>query len=104
MLYKGTHITRGSGKGVVVATGLDTEFGKIFEQVSRARPQHTPLERRLDELGKRLAWAVIVVGVLLAGVGVLVGRDMELAVKVAIALAVAAIPEGLPIVATIASS
>ena len=102
MLYKGTHITRGSGTGVVVATGLDTEFGKIFEQVIRARPQHTPLEKRLDELGKRLAWVVIVLGVVLAGIGVLVGRDMELAVKVAIALAVAAIPEGLPIVATIA--
>ena len=51
MVYKGTAITRGSGRGVVVATGLHTEFGKIFEQVSEARPQHTPLEKRLDELG-----------------------------------------------------
>ena len=102
MVFKGTAITRGRGRGVVAATGLHTEFGKIFEQVSEARPQHTPLEKRLDELGKRLAWAVIIIGVLLAGVGVLVGRDVVLAVEVAIALAVAAIPEGLPIVATIA--
>jgi Ca2+-transporting ATPase len=102
MVFKGTAITRGRGKGVVAATGLHTEFGKIFEQVSEARPQHTPLEKRLDELGKRLAWAVIIIGALLAGVGVLVGRDVVLAFEVAIALAVAAIPEGLPIVATIA--
>ena len=102
MVFKGTAITRGGGKGVVAATGLHTEFGKIFEQVSEARPQHTPLEKRLNELGKRLAWAVIVIGALLAGVGILVGREIALAIEVAIALAVAAIPEGLPIVATIA--
>lgn len=102
MVFKGTAITRGTGRGVVVATGLHTEFGKIFEQVSEARPQHTPLEKRLDELGKRLAWAVILIGAFLTGVGVLVGREAVLALEVAIALAVAAIPEGLPIVATIA--
>ena len=102
MVYKGTAITRGSGRGIVVATGLHTEFGKIFEQVSEALPQHTPLEKRLDELGKRLAWAVIVIGLLLAGAGILAGREVVLAFEVAIALAVAAIPEGLPIVATIA--
>ena len=102
MVYKGTAITRGGGTGVVVATGLHTEFGRIFEQVSEARPQHTPLEKRLDELGKRLAWAVIVVGMALAATGVLAGREAALAVEVAIALAVAAIPEGLPIIATIA--
>ena len=102
MVHKGTAITRGGGTGVVVATGLHTEFGRIFEQVSEARPQHTPLEKRLNELGKRLAWAVIVVGMALAGTGVLLGREVVLAVEVAIALAVAAIPEGLPIIATIA--
>ena len=100
--FKGSAVTRGAGRGVVVATGLQTEFGKIFEQVSEARPQRTPLEKRLDMLGTRLAWAVIVVGILLAVIGIVVGRDLLLAVEVAIALAVAAIPEGLPIVATIA--
>ena len=100
--YKGSAVTRGAGRGVVVTTGLHTEFGKIFEQVSEARPQRTPLEKRLDALGKRLAWAVIIIGIVLALVGVVMGRDIVLAVEVAIALAVAAIPEGLPIVATIA--
>jgi Ca2+-transporting ATPase len=100
--YKGSAVTRGTGRGVVFATGLHTEFGKIFEQVSEARPQRTPLEKRLDALGKRLAWAVIIIGIALALVGVFMGRDIVLALEVAIALAVAAIPEGLPIVATIA--
>jgi Ca2+-transporting ATPase len=102
MAYKGTAVTRGSGQGVVVATGPHTEFGKIFEQVSEAHPHRTHLEKRLDALGTLLAWVVIVLGAALAIVGVLAGRDMLLAVEVAIALAVAAIPEGLPIVATIA--
>jgi Ca2+-transporting ATPase len=102
MAYKGTAVTRGSCRGVVVATGIDTEFGKIFEQVSEARSHRTPLEKRLDTLGRVLAWAVIAIGILLAAIGILTGREILLAVEVAIALAVAAIPEGLPIVATIA--
>mgnify|MGYP001817671036 CR=1 FL=1 len=102
MLYKGTAVTRGSARGVVVATGMETEFGKIFEHVSEAQPHQTPLEKRLDALGTRLAWVVIIIGVLLAVIGVLAGRGVYLAVETAVALAVAAIPEGLPIVATIA--
>jgi Ca2+-transporting ATPase len=102
MVFKGTSVTRGTGRGVVVDTGMHTEFGKIFEQVAAAEARRTPLERRLDALGKRLAWAVIVLGVLIAAGGILIGRETYLAIEVAIALSVAAIPEGLPIVATIA--
>lgn len=102
MVYKGTAITRGTGRGVVVATGMRTEFGKIFEQVSEAEAQQTPLEKRLNLLGERLAWAVIIIGAFIAVGGILVGRETVLAIEVAIALSVAAIPEGLPIVATIA--
>ncbi len=102
MAFKGTAVTRGAGRGVVVATGIRTEFGKIFEQVSKAESQRTPLEKRLDSLGERLAWAVIVIGVFIAVGGILAGRGAFLAIEVAIALSVAAIPEGLPIVATIA--
>lgn len=102
MVFKGTAITRGSGRGVVVDTGMRTEFGKIFEQVSSAEAQQTPLEKRLDALGKRLAWVVIAIGGLIAIGGILAGRETFLAIEVAIALSVAAIPEGLPIVATIA--
>ena len=102
MAFNGTAITRGAGRGVVVATGGRTEFGKIFEQVSSALGHRTPLEKRLDSLGKRLAWIVIAIGVFVAVIGILAGREVFLAIEVAIALAVAAIPEGLPIVATIA--
>ena len=102
MVFKGTAITRGSGKGVVVDIGLKTELGRISELVTAAEPQQTPLEKRLDALGGRLAAAVLVMAILLAIVGIFAGRDTFLAIEVAIALAVAAIPEGLPIVATIA--
>jgi Ca2+-transporting ATPase len=102
MVFKGTSITRGSGRGVVVATGRNTQFGRIFEQVETAKAQQTPLEKRLDALGVRLAWIVIGIAVVLAVIGVAAGREVFLAIEVAIALSVAAIPEGLAIVATIA--
>ncbi|MGI9237175.1 MAG: cation-translocating P-type ATPase [Woeseiaceae bacterium] len=102
MVFKGTCITRGSGKGVVVGTGTNTELGKIFEQVVAAKEQKTPLEEQLNALGAGLAWAVIGIAVAIGVAGILAGRELFLAIEVAIALAVAAIPEGLVIVATIA--
>ena len=102
MVFKGTAITRGSGKGVVDSTGLNTELGRISELVSEAESQQTPLERRLNALGSRLAGAVFLIATFIAVAGILAGQDAILAIEVAVALAVAAIPEGLPIVATIA--
>jgi len=102
MAYRGTAVTRGTGRGVVVATGTATEFGRIFEEVTAAEPRQTPLQKRLDRLGARLVWAVLAMAILLAAAGILAGRGTALAIEVAIALSVAAIPEGLPIVATIA--
>jgi len=102
MAFKGTSITRGSGKGVVVGTGKNTEFGKIYQQVAGATAQQTPLEKRLNALGARLAWAIIGIAILIAIAGIAAGRELFLAIEVAIALSVAAIPEGLAIVATIA--
>jgi Ca2+-transporting ATPase len=102
MVFKGTAITCGSGRAVVVCTGYDTELGRISRMVTRAEAHQTPLEKKLDLLGRRLAWVVIALAVLIALAGILVGRDMFLAIEIAVALAVAAIPEGLPIVATIA--
>jgi Ca2+-transporting ATPase len=102
MAFKGTSITRGSGHGVVVGTGTATELGKISTQVAEAESHLTPLEKRLNALAVRLAWAVIWMAVVIAVIGVLAGRETFLAIEVAIALAVAAIPEGLAIVATIA--
>ncbi|MFT5467045.1 MAG: Ca2+-transporting ATPase [Verrucomicrobiales bacterium] len=102
MLWKGTSITRGSGEAVVVSTGMGTELGKISEMVEAAEDEITPLEKRLDRLAHRLIWATLAVVILTGLAGVLTGKDLYLMMQTSIALAVAAIPEGLPIVATIA--
>jgi Ca2+-transporting ATPase len=102
VLYKGTSIAEGEAVGVAVATGMDTELGSISSLANRASSKATPLQRNLDRLGRRLAWVTIAVAVLVAGVGLLAGQPTVLMLETAIALGVAAIPEGLPIVATLA--
>jgi Ca2+-transporting ATPase len=102
MLFKGTSITRGSGIGVVVATGMDTELGRISRLVEEAVPEATPLEKKLVRLSAQLVWVTLILTALIGGVGLAQGKDTFLMVEAAIALAVAAIPEGLPIVATLA--
>jgi Ca2+-transporting ATPase len=102
MLHKGTAVTRGSGEGVVVATGMDTELGHISSLVEEAEEELTPLEKRLDQLGRRLVWITLVIAAVVAAAGILAGREILLMIETAIALAVATVPEGLPIVATIA--
>jgi len=102
MVFKGTAMTRGSGKGVVVATGLETELGRISELVVQAEAPATPLEERLDRMAGQLVWVAFALALVVAVAGALTGRELFLAIEVAVALAVAAIPEGLPIVATIA--
>ena len=102
MLFKGTAVTRGSGVGVVVATGLATELGRVTQLVIEADAGSSPLERKLARLSAQLVWATLVVAAAIAVVGLIVHEDPFLMVEAAIALAVAAIPEGLPIVATLA--
>ena len=102
MLYKGTAVTRGSGEGVVTATGMDTELGSIAALAQEAEEEITPLEKRLDRLGHRLVYVILGISLVVAVAGVASGKEWVLMVETAVALAVAAIPEGLPIVATIA--
>ena len=102
MLHKGTAITRGTGTGVVVATGMATELGLTTKLVLEAEPQISPLERKLAELTGQLVKATLIVTALIAAAGMATGRDLVLMIEAGIALAVAAIPEGLPIVATMA--
>jgi Ca2+-transporting ATPase len=102
MLFKGTALTRGSGEGVVVATGMATEVGRISALVAEAEPETTPLEKRLDRLARRLIGLTLVVAAGVAVAGLLGGRDLLLMIEVSVALAVATVPEGLPIVATVA--
>jgi Ca2+-transporting ATPase len=102
MLFKGTSLTRGAGEGIVVATGIDTELGRISQLVEEAEKSVTPLERRLDRLGQRLLWVTLGIAALVGAAGIAAGRDWLLIVETAIALAVATVPEGLPIIATLA--
>lgn len=102
MAYKGTAVTRGSAEAVVVATGMATELGEISELVEEADDGATPLEERLDQLARSLVGVVLVLVAAIAMIGFSSGRDLRLMVEMGIALAVAAIPEGLPVVATIA--
>lgn len=102
MLYKGTAISRGSGEGVVVSTGSDTELGHISLMVESAEEDQTPLEERLNKLGHRLIGLTLIIALFVTISGIISDRELYLMIETGIALAVAAIPEGLPIVATIA--
>jgi len=104
MLYKGTSLTRGSGVAVVVSTAMDTELGRISALVEGAEEETTPLEENLDALGRNLAKVVFFITLAVWILGVARGKAIFTMLETAIALAVASIPEGLPVVATIALS
>ncbi|MEA5572681.1 cation-translocating P-type ATPase [Calothrix sp. UHCC 0171] len=100
--YMGTVVTYGQGEAVVTETAMATELGSIAQMIHAVEPEPTPLQKRLDELGKNLAVASLgLVGIILI-LGLLRGEDMKLMFLTAITLLVAALPEGLPAVVTIA--
>ncbi len=102
MVFMGTAVTRGSGEGVVTSTGVSTEIGNISVLVESAEDEKTPLDKSLNQLGSKLIWATLVIAASIIVIGILRGKEMFLMIETGIALAVAAIPEGLPVVATIA--
>ena len=102
MLWKGTAVTKGSGEGVVVGTGEASEIGRVASLVREAEEEVTPLEKRLAVFGRRLIWVTLGIAAVVAAAGAAAGRDLVTMVETSVALAVAAIPEGLPIVATVA--
>lgn len=101
MAYMSTAVSYGRGKGVVVATGHNTEIGKIATMIQSFENEATPLQRQLNQLGKILGITIIFICIAVFGIGLLQGRDMLEMFMIAISLAVAAIPEGLPAIVTI---
>jgi Ca2+-transporting ATPase len=100
--FNGTAVTYGRGAGVVLATGMSTSLGRVAELLQEHAGGQTPLQRRLSTLGKALAVLALVVCALVFAAGVARGESPEDMFLVAVSLAVAAIPEGLPAVVTVA--
>ena len=101
MVWMGTSIINGYARGVVVATGLKTEFGRIARLTSEVEQGQTPLQKKLAVLGKKLGILSIAISALVAIVGYLFGKDLMEMFLTGVSLAVAVVPEGLPAVVTI---
>lgn len=101
MAFQSCAVTYGRGRGVVVATGRNSEVGKIAGMIGSVPESKTPLQIRLDRLGKALAWIALIICALLFVVGLLYGNGLLEMFMMAVSLAAAAIPEGLPAVSTI---
>ncbi len=104
MGFMGTLVTRGSGIGIVVGTGMNTVMGQIASLMSNTKKIPTPLERKLAELGKILIVVAILLTILVVGLGVIQGHPVYQMFLAGVSLAVAAIPEGLPAIVTVALS
>ena len=101
MLFASSLITYGRGKAIVVETGMNTEVGKIANIINLAEEGETPLQAKLNKLGKTLGIVALIICFVIFGIGLLYGKDVIEMFLTAVSLAVAAIPEGLPAVSTI---
>lgn len=105
MVFMGTSVAAGTGCAVVVATGMQTELGRIASLIRGAEKEHaTPLQRKLDSFGRILVWAALGIVALLFVLGLWRGTNLFELFMTSISLAVAAVPEGLPAVVTVALS
>ncbi len=101
MSYMGTIVTQGRGLALVVATGMQTELGKIADLIQQVKQENTPLQRRLDVLGKNLALIGVGIAALIFVLGLMRGDELRHMLLTAVSVAVAIVPEGLPAVVTI---
>jgi len=101
-VFSGTSVTRGRGQAIIAGTGMKTEFGKIAFSLMEEKAETTPLQKRLNVLGKWLGIGCLVICAVIFSIGVLLNQDIVEMFIVAVGLAVAAVPEGLPAVVTLA--
>jgi P-type Ca2+ transporter type 2C len=99
--FMGTLVNYGRGKGIVISTGMTTQIGLIAQMLQSVEQEPTPLQRRLDQLGKTLGWACLIICGLVFLLGWARGYDPLDMFMIAVGLAIAAVPEGLPAVVTI---
>ena len=104
MVFKGSSVMNGNGKSVITGIAKDTELGKITSLVESAEETETPLNKKLSALSKKLIWITLIMTAVFAVTGIIQGKEWLLILETSIALAVAAFPEGLPIVSTVALS
>jgi Ca2+-transporting ATPase len=102
MVFGGTNVASGSGKAVVVKTGMGSEMGKIAESIESVKDDETPLQKRLNILGRKLGILTLAICTIIIAFGIYKGGNILEMIMVGVSLAVAAVPEGLPIVVTIA--
>jgi len=101
MIYTGTTIVRGNARAVVVATGMETEFGKIAKLVQRIKRKKTPFEEKLDSFSRKIAIVILILAAITTTIGFLRGEDKFYMFLTGISLAISVIPEGLPAVLAI---
>ena len=99
--FQGTLVTNGNAHGIVVSTGENSQFGELFRMMREEETPRTPLQKSMDTLGKQLSIYSIGVIFMIMAIGCWQGRDVLVMFNVGVSLAVAAIPEGLPIVVTV---
>ncbi len=104
MVFKGTSVTNGNGKAVITGIAQDTQLGSITSLVEHAEEKATPLDNKIRVLSNKLIWITLGLTTFFAITGIIQGKDWVVILETSIALAVAAFPEGLPIVATVALS
>lgn len=102
MVFKGTSVTNGNGKAVVIGIAQHTQLGTITSLVDSSSEKETPLDKKISALSKKLIWITLVITTIFAVTGFIQGKNWVLILETSIALAVAAFPEGLPIVVTVA--
>jgi Ca2+-transporting ATPase len=102
MVYMGSMVTNGTGKALVMSTGMETEMGRIAELMETAGLQETPLQKKLERLGEYMVTGCLAICAIVAVMGILRGEPVIQMLLGGISLAVAAVPEGLPAVVTIA--